>query len=662
MNKKKKFFACSACLLGFFICSCEVMADAPDDVIISILNNYPDYFKQNNIIFDVIRWISWLLITLLRVIANFCVTLYEYSLGLLTLISENINKFVPYAHELFTVILAISLLAMGIMLIVHPKKKPDLLLSLFLMVMALSLQTVILNPMIAPTQAAIRELSMTNSIVDRIVNSHIHDLLYIDQKLPNGLIDLASGDIDIASLTINLTDKQINNIDVNEVLNYKSNRLSEGAKGQDGILGKKLEIYYDENEVENRELVDVDNGFGWNSEDDADFFNEFYYRYKIDSIEIIISLLAIIIVYLFMAAKVIKIVFEIVMGNIIAIYYSANLNGPQKVLQIFKEILNCFIVLLLTGVLIRMFVISETIIYELELSGLAYGFLLIFVAIAVIQGPNIIQKIIGIDAGISDGLGTLFALSQGANLTASGVKGASSVIGSAGRGIGSIKQTISDKISSAKSASADNGLGSDIQTPPSMHNSEENDMSQKGTKSNSAEDSNSSSTPNPSGSFDDTKETVQTPPSESETFSSEGTYGSEELDTNGFVNQENADIPPDIDDTNATMPPTSNMQSDLQNETVQQSSDFSMPEKNNNSLHPDENKNASAIERTFGSLDLSTEKQKSNYETYKEMDTAYKNSQTNELQNTNGISGIGAANTTSMNSIPNWKEFSKKGK
>lgn len=181
-----------------------------------------------------------------------------------------------------------------------------------------------------------------------------------------------------------------------------------------------------------------------------------------------------------MAAKVIKIVFEIVMGNIIGIYYSANLNGPQKVLQIFKEILNCFIVLLLTGVLIRMFVISETIIYELELSGLAYGFLLIFVAIAVIQGPNIIQKIIGIDAGISDGLGTLFALSQGANLAASGVKGASSVIGSAGKGIGSIKQMISDKISSAKSASADNGLGSDIQAPPSMHNSEENDMSQKG--------------------------------------------------------------------------------------------------------------------------------------------------------------------------------------
>lgn len=50
MNKKKKFFACSACLLGFIICSCEVMADAPDDVIISVLNNYPDYFKQNNII------------------------------------------------------------------------------------------------------------------------------------------------------------------------------------------------------------------------------------------------------------------------------------------------------------------------------------------------------------------------------------------------------------------------------------------------------------------------------------------------------------------------------------------------------------------------------------------------------------------------------------
>ena len=134
------------------------------------------------------------------------------------------------------------------------------------------------------------------------------------------------------------------------------------------------------------------------------------------------------------------------------------------------------------------------------------------------------------------------------------------------------------------------------------------------------------------------------------------------MDANGFVDQENADIPPDIDDTNATIPPTSNIQSDVQNENAQQSSDFSVPEKNKNSLYPDENKNASAIERTFGSLDLSAGKQKSNYETYKEMDTAYKNSQTNGLQNTNGISGIGAANTTSMNSIPNWKEFSKKGK
>lgn len=641
---RKVFFVFAVCIICG-ICALTVSADAPEDVIINVQNNYPDYFEQNGIISDALRFLSWLLIQIIRAITDFCVTLYEHSLGFMTLISENINTYVPYAQELFTAILAVSLLAMGIIFIIHPQKKPDILLSLFLMVVSLALQTVILNPMIAPTQSAVSELAMSNSVANSIVNSHIHDLLYIDQYLPNGLSDLADGSIDIDELTLNLTDSQIDNLDVNEVINYENSRLSDGAKGKDGILGKKLEIYYNDDGTEERSLTDVYNGFGWNTEESEDFFNEFYYRYKIDSFEIILALIAILIVYLMMAYKVIRIVIEIIVGNILTIFYSANFNSSQKVIQILKEILNCFIVLMLSAVMIRVFAAAETLLNTMDLSGIEYGFLLIFIALAIVDGPNMIQRIVGVDAGISSEMAKIFAISQMGNMAGAGVRTAGAVLGAAAHGVkgaAHLGKSVWDKFSGDGSSnqpdvppdhSDSNGIGGNEQTPQDENSGIDN--AQKTTPSQAAPETGSANIP---------EENAAIPP---------------DMQSSG---SENA-MPPDMQSFNSE---DASLEKQTAADAAAGSSSLGSEGNKNTRIPPDngsvhapanDNNFSSATSIGRGSVGINpNNRNETNYELYSRMDDDYISSTVAKLNDVNGVSGIGATNGTTME-FTGWRDL-----
>ena len=331
--------------------------------------------------------------------------------------------------------------------------------------------------------------------------------------------------------------------------------------------------------------------------------------------------MAILLVYLFMAAKVVRIIFEIVMGNILAIYYSANFNGPQKVLHIFREILNCFIVLLLTGVLIRMFLLCENMIQGLNLSSLEYGILLLFAAIATIDAPNIIQKIVGIDAGLSSGFGKLFAISQGIQLAGTGLKTAGSIIGAAGKGMGIAGHKLSEMIHKAREATGENSASKDIKTPPDMNKTSENNA---------------------------TKQTDIPPTSSSPT-----------PDAAEFNESQNADVPPDIEATDTSsdsFKPEVDMSAEAESDQLH---NFDSP-RNYNSNFENE-KNGTMIERTLGSMDLSSGTQKTNYETYQNMNAAYKDSHVNDPNNVDRISGINSVSTTSMETEPNWNTFLEKG-
>lgn len=622
---QKKYFIIFAVVTAFLFTwtLVPIKADGTtEDIIIAVQQNYPEYFKQNSIISDAIRFISWGIILILRMFTNFCTTLYDHSLGFFALVSEDINSFVPYAQELFTAILAVCIMATGVVLIVKPKKKPDILISLLMIVLALAVQSWVLTPMVTPTQDAVREIAQTDSFTENLISSHVHDLFYIDETLEGGLADLASGDIDIESITTTLSDTRINNLDVNEIVNYASDRLSDQTRGKNGILGKKLEYYTNSDGTEEPYLAEIYNGFGWNDGESDDFFNEFFYRYKIDTFEIILALLACAIVYLMMSYKVIRIVIEIVTGNIMGIFYSANINGNQKVLAIFKEIINAYIVLLLSAVLVRVFIAGEKVLNQMDLSGIEYGFLLIFLAFAIIDGPNIIQRTIGVDAGISSELGKLFAVSQLAQTGMMGMRMAGGAAGTLFRGGKAVAGKAAGAISNA-AGEAGSSVEPDI--PPEA----------EGATAGSAADSESSQ--DTSSSSDAVSGQSPDIPPDANTQSNQGENASPGSETSESNN--NADIPPDMN--------------------TQHSDDMASGGNGYESIptEPTQPAGATDIGRTSETLDLSRDKQLSNYEAAQEMNSMIDSRSTNPQ--VEGISGLGHANTTSMKT--DWDDIFKKG-
>lgn len=634
MHKKRKYilrFFITLLLLvpvTVFIMKWSVIAaGTTDDVITEVQLNYPEYFSTNNIIYDALRSLGWLLILLLRKIADFCITLYDHSLGFFSMVSVNINEYIPYAHELFTAILAVCILAMGVILIIHPKKKPDILVSLFLVVIAVSLQSAILIPLSTPTQSAVKELAQTNNYLNSLISNHVHDLFYIDNSLSGGLAALADGNIDIDSITAELTDSQIERLDATDVVNYANDRLSDAAKGENGIMGKRVVLFTNPDGTEEPTLVEIYNGFGWNDGESNDFFNEFFYRYKIDTMEIILALIATLIVYLMLSYKVIRIVIEIIVGNILAIFYSANFNGNQKVIQIFKEIINAFIVLLLSAVMVRIFLIGERTLSSMDLSGLEYGFLLLFLSFAIIDGPNVIQRIVGVDAGISNELGKLFAASQLMNMGAATIRMTAGAAGSIGRGIKAAGGRIT--------GNAVNPADSSPNVPPNAD-----------TNSN-PEDSDSSISDD---SVDRNNEQGNIPPEHPNEPTASDTPS--DHSTSGHDSSDYADIPPDQTDgtgmtSSPNIPPNDFDNTNSSDHTTEADSH----NLENDPVH--RNEMIGDIGRQEGSLDLSRDMQRSNYEVAADMNESIASQ--NKTPDINGISGIAQHSTTSMET--NWDEF-----
>ncbi len=408
---------CTVCL------STNVLA-TEDSTIISVLTNFPDLFVENNLITSFFRSVGWAIVKLFVWVADACALLYSKSIGFIdfTQYIES-SDMMDKLEVLFGAIMAVSICGLGIILIIDHEKKPKILPALFMIVISLALPSWLLATLQSPIQSAMNEIAGSGTIADEVVNTHLYDLLYIDSQC-GGLTVLADGSFDLSTCHYPDNSFDIDRIEINEVLNYESERLSKDAKGKDGILGKKLTYYYAEDGSIVDALADVYNGFGWNSSDDNDFFNEFYYRYKVDYFPIYITLLCTCILYICISYKVVRIVIEIVTARIIAPLYSANLNGVQKTVKILQSIINGYIVLLLTSVLLKLYYLAERFISDTYGNGVVYYVFLAFITFAIIDGPNIIQQLTGIDAGLNSTVGKLIAAQHM-------VRGASHAVGGA---------------------------------------------------------------------------------------------------------------------------------------------------------------------------------------------------------------------------------------
>lgn len=399
-----------------------------DKEVIQILTKNEDLFESNTIGASVLRYLGWGFTILLVSIGKAAATLYDTCFGFVDFTKfKEVEAFLSQWKGVFIGLVCLSLLFIGILLCIGWDKKPKIVINLLIAVTVVTSSTYVMNQLNSFISKEVRGEILggdrSSSAVFSTVGANLHDLVYIDQAV--GIQNLnKKGNAE--TVYKKFTEEQFDNISINETVDPDD--VSDQAED---IIANGVKMLFDRKHKSIYILDELYDGVAW-----TDLLNEYYYRYTVDWFPMWLELLSLIIIYLFMSYKVIRILYEIVMHRLLAYLYSANLNNNQKILKILDSLKDSYILLLMTTVMIKFYLLACEYIGNWKISGISKGFILLFLAFAVIDGPNLIQKLTGADIGASDGMGKIMSMFYGGRMIA-GVAGGA--VHAAKRGAGAVK-------------------------------------------------------------------------------------------------------------------------------------------------------------------------------------------------------------------------------
>lgn len=364
-----------------------------------ILLNYAKYFQQSDVVESAIRTVGWKLILLLRGICDACQSVWEAVFRVLTftqVISEKLGTYYPIWNAIFLV----TILAVGTVFLYSERRPP------FLKNLIITMAVVMLLP--GGVQLGIQLLGieqnvfMANgtSVADTTVISNTTDLLYQKQngwtfESPNCF-----------------TGETIKYIDQNEQVEKKTDKVFKYYMIVDESSGK---VKYKE----------IKKGF-------FGFLTPLYYRYSINFMAIIGELIVNILVLIFASYRLFRLIWDMIYGEILAYIFSGDVMSGEKTKQTLQYLLNLFWSI---SIMIWGFAIWRE--FELwvakEYSNNFVRILLIaFAGIAMIDGPDIVERVLGIDVGMKDGMmktiGAMHLLQAGLGATKNGVSKAAAKV------------------------------------------------------------------------------------------------------------------------------------------------------------------------------------------------------------------------------------------
>ena len=161
------------------------------------------------------------------------------------------------------------------------------------------------------------------------------------------------------------------------------------------------------------------------------FIDNTYYRYYIDFLPIFVSLISMAFALLFSAFKVGRIIFDLAVHEFLAMIFAASdFTSGQRLKQVLKSMGGMFFTLFCSAVIIKFYMIMNVYLKTLPLDPWVQSFILLIMAFAVIDGPNIIERCIGVDVGLSSVFRTTAAIFAGTRTATHMVK---SAVGSVGK-------------------------------------------------------------------------------------------------------------------------------------------------------------------------------------------------------------------------------------
>ncbi|WP_394888070.1 pLS20_p028 family conjugation system transmembrane protein [Clostridium perfringens] len=329
------------------------------------------------------------------------------------------------------------------------------------------------------------------SSAKEIVKGNLSDLYYLD------------------SVGYKLSDKK-NNISINNIMNIDINEKLDIGKINDVEAKEILKDKLVEDSSGNLNTQKLDKSF-------FSFLDEDYYRYNLNFMVVIGSLLVSIIAMFCSCLKIGRILIELAFNKILATVLAfSDIGTGKKLKMVVENILSMFAILISTSVLLKLYVVftgwlnSPDVAIEnqvVKLLVLGAG------SWAVIDGPNIIERIFGIDAGIKSSWGAVVAGIEGAKMLGKGTRsmfsagnklynGGKSAYSSMKDGFSKLKDNTNSKNVSEGSSNIKNNIDGKMSSNPNMKNNSDiknnsNINSNKSNKDgNSSLNKNSSETPN----------------------------------------------------------------------------------------------------------------------------------------------------------------------
>ncbi|PGQ36952.1 hypothetical protein COA05_14855, partial [Bacillus thuringiensis] len=357
-----------------------------------ILTQYQDILDINGIASNIFRWLGQKLLFILLYINEVVEKVvmqvitgndfFQYS---------GINDLRNGMSMVIWALLTVTIIAVGYQLMFNKiEKRTNVILNGLLSILFLVGGPILMDNLNKIASAGVKDLhAAPGSLGVSIVKSNLADLNFYAKakfELPKPNEKRFNG----------VSEENIKYIDFNETVNMK---LASGA-GEDA-LNSRLVLSYD-NKLEADKL---DNGW-------FDVFKEAYYRWSINWGSVLISLIVTAFALLISIVKVGRIIYELAFHNIFgALVAATDISSGQRLKKIINEIFSCYAVIFCMALLLK--------IYSLYIGWLAtkdFGFmgwgnalLLLAGSWAVIDGPNIVERILGIDAGLQSGWKTMMA-------------------------------------------------------------------------------------------------------------------------------------------------------------------------------------------------------------------------------------------------------------
>lgn len=372
--------------------------------IVGILETNMDYFSQDVLWITAIRQIGWILVKALKGICDACENLFNDMYSLLDFTEyPALRDFFDGFQPVIAAVFILSLLALGIMLTMGHNKGIKVVQNLVIFVAVVTALPVLitnLNKLVISGKDAI--YSNVTSMSDSLIKSDVDDVAYMINNGFDGNEFKVKGN--------NISEDKISIINVNEVLE------------PDGI------VYDDYEELITTQLDFINEEGQWETKEIKDkwfsiFDPPYYYRYHVEFFLLYVGLISLIIAFICTAYKTVRIIFEIVTAYLLAIIFSSEISGGRKIVKILDNLKNLYIALLMTVVMIKIFVLANDYINARDFGTITKTFALLFFTLCLIDGPNIVEKVLGVDIGLSSAWGkmaTTVTAARGAGKIASG--------------------------------------------------------------------------------------------------------------------------------------------------------------------------------------------------------------------------------------------------